>query len=226
MQGKWGIRTQNSFTHSFPFCSLPLFCRALTGGIQNGPIPVVPRQVDTTNWNPGKVITLTPSATTRMDFPWGKTRKGQKTTASLPLYPGVLLSKGAHSCQASCSSCRWVMAGFGAPSSPGMGRESEFHPALLWIGSWVREETRHLTVQPMMLRVDLGFGSWGTKRKMWKCWLIGGASEVSSYWRGGCQNCCPGFKHLILQCESQSVSSFFFFYFNYRNSQNYYIQVK
>lgn len=115
MQGKSGIRTQSSFTHGFPFCSLLLFCRALTGGIQNGPILVVPWQVNTTNLNPGKMITLTPSATTRVDFPWGKMHKGQKTTASLPLYPGVLLSKGAHSCQASCSSCRWVMAGFGAP---------------------------------------------------------------------------------------------------------------
>lgn len=90
--GKWGIGTQGSFTNRLPFCSLILFCRALTGGIQNG-IPVLPWQVNTTNLSPGKVIMPTPPATIRMDLPWGKQQRVEDTSIPAPPFP-LFFSKG------------------------------------------------------------------------------------------------------------------------------------
>lgn len=130
MQGKSGIRPQGCFTNRFPFCSLILFHRALIGGIGNSLVPAHPWQVDTTSLNPGKAITLTPSATAWMVFPWRNLLKGQRVTALFPLHPTVLLSKATHSCQASCCCCRRVMAVVGAfrwvPHLQGLGERLNF----------------------------------------------------------------------------------------------------
>lgn len=126
--GKWGIRTQVSFTNRFPFCSLVLFRRALTGGIQNVIIPVLPWQVDTTSLSPGKVIMPTPSATTWMDFPGGKQAKGRGQQHPCPSIP-LFFSKGHNSCWASHCGCRWVTAVRGAPDGFLISRD--------WEGVWV-----------------------------------------------------------------------------------------
>lgn len=170
------------------------------------------------------MITLTPSATTWMDFPWGKYAKDRRQQHPFHSIPLCFSAKGhtAARLHAAAAGGWWLL----------LEPLSGFLTSRDWGGVWVSLCTslnwqlnagrnQALAVQPMMLRVNLGFGSWGTKRKKWKRWLILSASGASSYWRGGCQNCSPGFKHLILQCESRLYPLFFFSYFNYRNSQNY-----
>ena len=94
MQGQSGIRTKCSFNNNFPLSNFILFCTALTGGIKTGPIPVLPWQVSKTSLNPGKVITLVPSATTWMDFPWWKYVKDRRRQHPFPSTSLCLSAKG------------------------------------------------------------------------------------------------------------------------------------
>lgn len=164
--GKWGVRTQDSFTNRFPFCGLILFCRSLTGGIQNGFIPVLPWQVNQFEpWQGDHAHTICHNLD---GFPMTKIGKGQRTSASLPLHPFCSSQRGT-----TAAGLHTVAAGgwqlseepLMGSSSPGIGEESEFQSSQLRIDSWVQEEIGNFTVQPVMLPVSLGFGSQGTKRE-------------------------------------------------------------
>lgn len=177
------MRDQDSSTNTFPFCGLILFCRSPTGGIQNGLILVLPWQVNQFEpWQGDHAHTICHNLD---GFPVRKIGKGQRTTASLPLHslcssPRGTTAAGLHTVAAG----GWQLSEetLVGSSSPEIGKESEFQSSQLWIDSWVQEEIGNFTVQPRMLPVNLGFGSWGTKRekKKRKHWLILGVSEVSS----------------------------------------------
>lgn len=101
-------------------------------------------------------------------FPMRKIGKGQRTTASLPFHSLCSPQRGTkpagfHTVAAD----GWQLSEgpLMSSSSPGTGKESDFQSSQLWTDSWVQEEIGNFTVQPMMLPLNLGLGSWGTNRK-------------------------------------------------------------